>query len=86
MRSISNFNLDIQTTSNDTYLKAHDIDTLLAKSEIDVLENNIEFDYQKEDLYFGASISAFEDMTVENNSKYEYLFPYLTINKKSFCG
>ncbi len=82
--SISNFNLDIQTTSNDTYLKAHDIDTLLAKSEIDVLENNIEFDYQKEDLYFGASISAFEDMTVENNSKYEYLFPYLTINKNLF--
>ena len=82
--SISNFNLDIQTTSNDTYLKAHDIDTLLAKNEIDVLENNIEFDYQKEDLYFGASISAFEDMTVENNSKYEYLFPYLTINKNLF--
>ena len=84
MSIISNINLDIQTTSNDTYLKAHDIDTLLAKNEIDVLENNIEFDYQKEDLYFGASISAFEDMTVENNSKYEYLFPYLTINKNLF--
>ena len=39
---------------------------------------------KKEDLYFGASISTFEDMTVENNSKYEYLFPYLTINKNLF--
>ena len=46
------FHLDIQTTSNDTYLKAHDIDTLLAKSEIDVLENNIEFDYQKRRFIF----------------------------------
>ena len=82
--SITNFNFDIQTTSNDTYLKAHDIDTLLAKNEIDVLENNIEFDYQKEDLYFGATLSAYDDLTVENNSKYEYILPYLTFNKNLF--
>jgi len=53
---------------------------------IDVLENNIEFDYQKEDLYFGATLSAYDDLTVENNSKYEYILPDIIYDRNLFAS
>ena len=71
----------LQKVTNDTYLKVYDIDTALADKDINVLENAINYDYQSEDLFFGATVSAFDDLTKEDRSKYEYLLPYLTFEK-----
>ena len=77
----SNIEFNIQRVSNDTYLKIHDVDSILANERMDVLENTFLYDYQKDDVFFGASFSAFESLTKANRTRYEYLVPYLTYDK-----
>ena len=77
----SNLEVKLQKVTNDTYLKVYDIQTALAGEDINVLENGLSYDYQKEDLFFGATISAFDDLNKQDRSKYEYLLPYLTFEK-----
>jgi LPS-assembly protein len=77
----SNLNFDIQQVSGNKYLKRFDINSMLASESFDVLENNVTFDYQKEDLSFVAELSAFENLTVNGNEKYEYQLPFLTLEK-----
>jgi len=77
----SQLEVKLQKVTNDTYLKVYDIDAVLADKDINVLENTINYDYQSEDLFFGATFSAFDDLTKEDRSKYEYLLPYLTLEK-----
>ena len=77
----SNLNINIQKVSNDTYLKAHNVNTTLADDGLDILENTINFNYQNEDLFLAANISAFNDLSVVDNSKYEFLFPSINLDK-----
>jgi len=78
----SNLEINFQNVSNDTYLKIHDISTSLVDDEINIIEKTINYDYQDEDLFFGATLSAFDDLTVLGNRRYEYLAPYLNLEKK----
>ena len=77
----SNIQVNLQHVSNGTYFKVHDVNTALTDSDITVLENTLNYDYQSEDLFLGATISAYENLSIENNSKYEYLLPYITLDK-----
>ncbi len=77
----SKLEVNIQHLSNDTYLKIHDVNTTLANEDINILENTVDYNYQSEDLFFGASFSAFEDVTKVGNTKYEYLVPYIAFDK-----
>mgnify|MGYP001246159032 CR=1 FL=1 len=77
----TNFELNLQHASNDTYFKIYDVETTLAYNDINILENTLDFSHESEDLFFGANISAFENLTIEDRKKYEYLFPYLTFDK-----
>ncbi len=77
----SKMELNIQKVSNDTYLKIHDINTTLVEGNKNILENTLSYDLQYDDLFFGATVSAFENLSIEDNSRYEYLFPYLTFDK-----
>lgn len=77
----SNLKINLQRVSNDTYLKVHDINTELVSDDIEIISNNLEYEYQDNDIFFNANVSAFENLTIEDNSKYEYLFPYLTLEK-----
>ena len=78
---ISKLEFNLQNVSNDTYLKVHDINSILANKNMDILENSLTYDYQDKDLFFATSFSAFEDLTKENNAKFEYLFPSATFDK-----
>ena len=78
---LTNLEVKLQKVTNDTYLKVYDIQTALADEDINVLENTLSYDYQKEDLFFGATFSAFDDLNKQDRSKYEYLLPYLTFEK-----
>ncbi len=77
----SNLEINLQKVTNDTYLKVYDVQTSLADKDVNVLENTLNYDYQKEDLFFGATFSAFDNLTKQDRSKYEYLVPYLTFEK-----
>jgi LPS-assembly protein len=77
----SNLEINLQKLSNDTYLKVHDINTELADSSYGILENNFNYNYQHEDLFFSSTLSAYQDLTVIDRSKYEYLLPYISFEK-----
>tara|TARA_B110000444_G_C18836146_1_gene596066 strand:+ start:200 stop:2539 length:2340 start_codon:yes stop_codon:yes gene_type:complete len=78
---VADMEVNIQQVTNDTYLKIHDVNSALANEDLDILENSFVYNYQKEDLFFGANLSAFDNMTEIGNSKYEYLVPFLNLEK-----
>jgi LPS-assembly protein len=71
----SDLEINIQKTSNDTFFKIHDIDTTLVKGDINILKNTANYTYQDNDTFLGVNISAFEDMSKTDRSRYEYLVP-----------
>ncbi len=77
----SDLEINLQKVSNATYLKIHDIETELVDNDLNILENDLSYSYENENMFFGAKISSFEDLTVKDNSRYEYLLPYLTLDK-----
>lgn len=79
--SNSNLEINLQQASNDTYFKVHDISTSLANKNLNILENTINYDYRNNDLYLDVNISAYDDLNIEDNSKYEYLLPYISLEK-----
>ena len=76
----SNFEINIEKVSNDTYFKVYDVDTSLVKKNKTILENKIDYMYQNKDFYFGVTPSAYEDTNKSGNLRHEYLLP-LSIEK-----
>jgi len=74
----SKLSLKFERVSNDTYLKIHDINTALVKSENNILNNEINYSYEKDDLYFNISASANEDLNQPNATRYEYFLPNIS--------
>ena len=77
----SNLELNLQHVSNRTYFKIYDVNTSLVNKDIDQLESNLIFDYQSEDLYFKSLFGLYEKLNINDNKKYEYLLPYLSLEK-----
>ena len=71
----SNLEVNLQRSSNDTYFKVHDINTSLVDKNINILENKIDYTYQTDEFFFGANLSAFENINKTDREKYEYLLP-----------
>ena len=46
-----------------------------------ILENSLKFDFSDESSFFGLNVSAFENLSLKENKKYEYLLPYITFDK-----
>ncbi len=78
----SNLSAKFQRTSNNTYFRIHDINTSLVSSENTNLENEVEYHFSKNDMYFDISTSVYENLRVKNNSdKYEYILPNVVFGK-----
>jgi len=73
-----------QRTSNDTFLRLHDIDTALVDSENTNLENKIAYNFSKDNLYLNISGAVYEDLRKENNDRYEYILPNILFGKSFF--
>jgi len=73
----SNFELNIEHVSNDTYLKIYDIETTLAQQNQTILDNNFSYSYQNEDFYFGLNPSIYEDTSKIGHSRDEYILPLI---------
>ena len=80
--SSSNLEVNLQRSSNDTYLKVHDISNILAKKEFEVLNNNINYFYTGENFSLGIDFSMTEDLTKKDNYRYEYFLPWMTLEKE----
>ena len=78
--SYSNLEINLQHVSNDTYLEVHDIKTDLVEKE-QVLKNEIKYQYQDDEEYFGLIATAYEDLNIADRSKYEYILPNLVYER-----
>ena len=77
----SGLSFKVQKTSNDTYFRVHDINTALVDAENTNLENKINYNYSKDDMYLNISGSVYEDLRVKTNSRYEYILPNILFGK-----
>ena len=77
----SNLEVNIETTSHDTYLKTENIKTQKQFSN-NIMSSYLNFDMSKEDLDVKIEFKAYEDLSKSNTSdKFEYIYPNFSINK-----
>ena len=79
----SEIEINLEKTSNDTYLKG---DNILSKTRENnnqsLLNSYVKFDASSEDLNIFAEVAAYEDLSKEKNSdKFQYILPNFTISK-----
>ena len=77
----SNLVLNIEKTSNDTYLKASKLKSPIIE-DYDILENSIGLSLNSENMSIDTDFIVYEDLGQKNNSdKYEFILPRLSLNK-----
>ena len=79
--SLSNIEVNIQHVSNSTYPKINKLETTLVDYMDSTLKNTIDYNFQKEDLFFNTKISAFEDLSKAGNERFEYIYPESVLEK-----
>ena len=79
----TDYKIQIQNVTNDNYLKIHDIkeytpliDSDSTLSSFINLEKNID-----ENTSFETTVKLYEDLSKENNDKYQYIFPDFNFSK-----
>ena len=80
----SSLDLKIQRTSNDTYLRTHNIDTSLVDSKNTILENSLDYSFIKDDMFLNISASIYEDLREKTNDRYENILPNILFGKTFF--
>ncbi len=80
----NSLSVSIQDVSNDKYFKLYKIKSNLVDYNTDVLESTLDFNHEKDDLFFGFNASLFETLKTDYNDKYEYIFPEILIDKNLF--
>jgi LPS-assembly protein len=79
--SDSDLSLNLQKTSNDTYLKTYKISSPLINNPT-FLTSSLDFNAYKDDLSLDVSAIVYEDLNKKNNDKFEFIYPTFNINKK----
>ena len=83
---LNNLEINIQQVSNETYSKINKLQTSLVNYLDDTLSNSVDYNYQKNDLFFNAKISANEDLSKTGNEKYEFIYPEALLEKNIFTS
>ena len=77
----SNVKLNVEKTSNDTYLKASKLESPLIE-DYDMLENSIGLSLNSDSMSIETDFIVYEDLSQKNSSdKYEFIFPRLSLSK-----
>ena len=77
----SELEFNIETTSDDNYLKSHKIKSEITNNN-SLLNSFLSIKGSNKDLYIKAKVEAYEDLTKENSGdKYQYLLPSFEISK-----
>tara|TARA_B100000963_G_scaffold162814_1_gene141481 strand:+ start:2050 stop:4434 length:2385 start_codon:yes stop_codon:yes gene_type:complete len=86
---ISEIELNLEATSDDNYLKTHNIKSAINNNQ-SLLKSFLIFRGSSRDMDLETKIEAYEDLTVDKSSdKYEYIFPSYKFSKRlpsSFNG
>ena len=77
----SNLQLNIEKTTNDTYLKTYKIDSPLINNST-LLNSYLSFNTENEDLTFSSSLEVWEDLSKTSNDKHEFIYPNYKIVKE----
>mgnify|MGYP006098957485 CR=1 FL=1 len=78
----TNFELNLQQTSNDNYLKTYKIQSPLIDSN-NLLHSFLEINANKEDLTLMTNVQIYEDLTVTNNNdRYQFIYPNYNLEKQ----
>ncbi len=75
------FNLKIEKTSNDTYLRSEKLLSPIVNN-YNTLENTIEIDLYSSDLSINSKLKVYEDLDKTKNDKYQFVLPQIDIVKK----
>ena len=79
--NFSEFNLELQFSSNDNYLKYNNLSSPIISSQT-ILSSKLDFNATGDDLDVSISSESFEDLTKEKDSdKYEFILPNFSITK-----
>ena len=85
----SNFEINFETVSNDTYLKTYKIDSPLVENE-SLLNSYFSFNAENEDLLFSTSLEIYNDLSKNKTDRYEFIYPnykvekYVGLNNENF--
>ena len=77
----SNLDFKIQKTSNDTYLRANKLKSVLIKDN-EILENSFNLDLYSNDLSIDTKFIVYEDLDENQSDRYEY-FTKIRFNKSN---
>ena len=72
--------LQLQHVSNDTYLKTHKLKSPIIGNN-NVLTSLLEFQSYRDDLSFSTNFHIFEDLSLRNNDRFEFIYPSYTLRK-----
>ncbi len=79
---VSEVELNLETTSNQDYLKTHNIKSKINNNQ-SLLKSFLIFRGNSRDMNFETKIEAYENLTKDKSSdKYEYIFPSYKFSKK----
>ncbi len=86
---LSEIEINLETTSDDNYLKSHNIKSAVNNNQ-SLLNSFLIFRGSSRDINLETKFEAYEDLTVDRSSdKYEYIFPSYKFSKRlssSFDG
>ena len=76
----SDLYLNVQTTSDDTFLKTHKVESPLINNT-STLQSIIGLNLYKEDFSFNTEFQVYENLTAQKKDRYEYILPTYTLTK-----
>ena len=76
----SNLEVNIEKTSNDTYLKTYKIDSPIIKNN-SLLNSYLTLNTEREYLSFKASLEMYEDLSKNKSDRYEFIYPNYKLTK-----
>ena len=76
----SNYDLNLQKTSKDTYLKKNKINSNLV-ADNNILENSLIFNFTGEETTINIETISYEDLNKDESDRYEYVLPKIEIKK-----
>ncbi|MDC0216133.1 organic solvent tolerance protein [Candidatus Pelagibacter sp.] len=85
----SNINIQLQKTSNDTYLKLFNLESPLfgfqegsyKSKSIGTLNSYVDLKASNDDFSFNTSMQVYEKLNTANSNRYEYIFPNYDLSK-----
>ncbi len=77
----SNLEIQLQKTSNDTYLKTFNLESPLIENDTSTLHSFANLELAKEDLSFDAEFAVYEKLGNLNSNRYEFIFPRYNLSK-----